>query len=261
MLLLKLTGMARSTYYYHHSQSNLDDPLYQSISDVFHEHKGRYGYRRITLQLRKNGTLVNHKAVYARMKEMGLKSEVRTVKYRSYKGDVGKIAPNIINRNFKATSPDTKWTTDITQINLKGRKLYLSPILDMYNGEIISYEISEHPDVALVMRMLSTAFNGEHDTQGIVLHSDQGWQYQHVKYQETLKANGIIQSMSRKGNCLDNSIMENFFGVMKSELLYLQHFESIDDFRNKLEEYIYYYNNKRIKTTPKWHEPRGISIN
>lgn len=172
---------------------------------------------------------------------------VRIKKYKSYKGTIGKIAPNIIDRNFHAEAPNQKWTTDVTEFKLFGKKLYLSPILDMYNSEIISYNISTRPNLSMVMDMLDKAFIKIPDNTKIIMHSDQGWHYQHNLYQRRLKEKGIIQSMSRKSTCLDNSIMENFFGLLKSELLYLKKFESIDEFKFELEKYIYWYNNKRIK--------------
>lgn len=172
---------------------------------------------------------------------------VRIKKYKSYKGTIGKVAPNIINRDFHANLPNQKWTTDVTEFKLFGKKLYLSPILDMYNSEIVSYNISAKPSLSMVLDMLDKAFDKIPDNTNIVFHSDQGWQYQHNLYQRRLKEKGIIQSMSRKSNCLDNSIMENFFGLLKSELLYLKKFTSIENFKEELEKYIYWYNNKRIK--------------
>ena len=189
------------------------------------------------------------------MKTLHLKCMVRVKKYRSYKGEVGKVAPNILKRDFNTTAPNQKWTTDITELALFGTKLYLSPILDMYNGEIISYEISDRPVLGQVLRMLDNAFAKIPDNTNLIFHSDQGWQYQHKTYQKRLKDKGIRQSMSRKGNCLDNSIMENFFGLLKSELLYLREFDSMEEFRIELERYIDYYNNKRIKAKLKGLSP------
>lgn len=125
----------------------------------------------------------------------------------------------------------------------------------MYNGEIISYEISDRPVLEQVLRMLDNAFVKIPDNTNLIFHSDQGWQYQHKTYQKRLKDKGIRQSMSRKGNCLDNSIMENFFGLLKSELLYLREFDSMEEFRVELERYIDYYNNKRIKAKLKGLSP------
>ena len=197
--------------------------------------------------MRNRGYTINHKTVHRLMKDLKLKCQVRIRKYRSYKGEIGKIAPNLINRNFHASAPNQKWTTDITEFSLFGTKLYLSPILDMYNGEIISYNISERPHLGQVMDMLDKAFARIPDGTNLVFHSDQGWQYQHSLYQKRLKEKGIHQSMSRKGNCLDNAVMENFFGLLKSELLYLRDFKDVAEFRNELEKYIFYYNNYRIK--------------
>ena len=197
--------------------------------------------------MRNRGYVINHKTVSRLMKDLGLKCQVRIKRYRSYKGEIGKVAPNLIDRNFHADAPNQKWTTDITEFSLFGKKLYLSPILDMYNGEIISYNISEHPHLGQVMDMLDKAFEKIPDNTGLVFHSDQGWQYQHKMYQYRLKEKGIRQSMSRKGNCLDNAVMENFFGLLKSELLYLREFESFEEFKEELEKYIYYYNHQRIK--------------
>ena len=180
---------------------------------------------------------------------------VRMKKYRSYKGQIGKIALNILQRNFKTEKPNQKWTTDITEFSLFGTKLYLSPILDMYNGEIVSYSISNAPVLNQVMDMLDKAFAKIPDNTQLIFHSDQGWQYQHKAYQQRLKDKGIRQSMSRKGNCLDNAVMENFFGLLKSELLYLREFSSLEEFQIELEKYIDYYNNKRIKSKLKGLSP------
>jgi putative transposase len=217
------------------------------ISTIYHDHKGRYGYRRITLELRNQSFLINHKTVQRLMKELGLKSLVRMKKYRSYKGNVGKIAPNILKRDFVATKPNEKWVTDVTEFHLFGEKLYLSPVLDLFNGEIIAYNIQSRPTYELVSKMLDKAFNCLSEGDAPVLHSDQGWHYQMKQFSYALKQNGITQSMSRKGNCLDNAVIENFFGLLKSELLYMQEFESMVHFKRELELYIEYYNHKRIK--------------
>ena len=250
--------MARSVFYYHLKRLK-DKDKYENerkeIKEIFHEHKGRYGYRRITAEMRNRNHLINHKTVQHLMGEMGLKSQIRKVKYRSYKGEVGKIAPNIIARDFAADAPNLKWATDVTQINIGGTKLYLSPILDMFNGEIISYNISKSPNLEQVYDMLDKAFAKFDCLDGLILHSDQGWQYQHYGYRKRLEDRHIVQSMSRKGNCLDNAMAENFFGIMKSELLYAQTFESPAAFMKALDEYIEYYNNKRIKSRLKGKSP------
>lgn len=242
--------MARSTFYYHVShlpEADKYEDVKQRLCHIYEQHKGRYGYRRITLQLQNEGVAINHKTVQRLMVDMGLKAKVKRVKYRSYKGDVGTIAPNVIARDFKTTGINQKWATDITEYKINDEKGYLSPILDMNNGEIVAYTKSRHPDLALVMKMVDEAIEKEHPSQGLILHSDQGWHYQHKMYQNKLKINGLVQSMSRKGNCLDNSMMENFFGIMKSELLYLQRWNTLEEFETALDDYIEYYNNDRIK--------------
>jgi transposase InsO family protein len=218
------------------------------ISTIFEDHKYRYGYRRITLELHNQGHCINHKTVQRLMRELGLFCLVRMKKYKSYKGTIGKISPNRLERNFKAEKPNQKWVTDVTEFALLGQKLYLSPILDLYNGEIVAYNISEHPNFAQTMDMLNKAFSKRPNLKGLIFHSDQGWQYQMKKYQCRLKGKGILQSMSRKGNCLDNAVIENFFGHLKSELLYLKEFSSIEQFKFELIDYLDYYNNRRIKS-------------
>ena len=189
------------------------------------------------------------------MRQMNLKAKRRKQHYHSYKGEIGKVAPNRLERNFAASRPNQKWTTDVTQVNIHEKKLYISPILDMYNGEIISYSISNSPDLKMVTTMLDKAFKKYDSLDDLVFHSDQGWHYQHSRYQQMLKKKGIVQSMSRKGNCLDNAMMENFFGLMKTELLYLQEWDSVEQFEKALRAYIKYYNNDRIKLRLKGKSP------
>lgn len=227
----------------------------ETIKQIFDENKGRYGYRRITLVLRGLGYLLNHKTVLRLMNKLGLKCLVRMKKYRSYRGSVGKTAPNLLERNFQAKKPNEKWVTDVTEFHVHGEKLYMSPILDLYNGEIIAYQLEKRPIYPLVSRMLDKAFKKIKKDDSPLLHSDQGWHYQMTRYQHSLKEHGIIQSMSRKGNCLDNAAMESFFGVLKSELFYIKKFESMEHFILELEEYIYYYNHRRIKAKLKGLSP------
>ena len=209
----------------------------------------------MTIELHKRGIVVNHKLVMKLMKQEHLTCLVRMKKYVSYRGDVGRIAPNLIQRDFHAATPNQKWATDITEFSLFGSKLYLSPILDMYNSEIVSYTLTDRPVFKQVSDMLELAFAKIPDGTNLILHSDPGWHYQHKTYQRMLVDKGIRQSMSRKVNCLDNSVMENFFGLLKSELLYLQDFKSLEDFKGQLEGYLDYYNNHRIKSKLKGMSP------
>ena len=205
--------------------------------------------------MKAKGYIINHKTVLKLMKSLNLKGKQRkNEKYHSYKGEVGKVAENLLQRDFSAEKPFEKLTTDVTQFNVCGEKVYLSPILDLYNREIVSYSISLSPNLEQIREMLSGLFEKLPETARPLFHSDQGWQYQHAEYQGLLKAHNITQSMSRKGNCMDNGAMENFFGRLKVEMFYGEKFESVNAFIEKLKEYIEYYNNERIitklKTSP-----------
>ena len=257
-LLLEIAQLPRTTFYYHLKQIRVPDrykAVKAEITLIYHENKGRYGYRRITIELHNRGFSCNHKTVQRLMRELGLVCRVRIKKYRSYKGKVGKIAPNLLNRNFCAEKPNQKWVTDVTEFNLFGQKLYLSPILDLHNGYLVSYTLFQRPVLIMVTTMLEKAFEPIPDGTDLILHSDQGWQYQHKHYQRMFRKKGIRQSMSRRGNCLDNTVMENFFGLLKSKLLYLQKFESVEHFKLELLDYLDCYNNRRIKAKLKGLPP------
>lgn len=250
-VLLNHTNMARSSFYYHQKQNKLPDKykvIKELITSIYHKNKGRYGYRRITDELQNKGVIINHKTVLRLMKLLGLKSLIRVKKYKSYKGEQGKIVPNVLQRDFTTTAPNQKWATDVTEFNVAGNKLYLSPIIDLFNQEIISYELTERPAFNQIVMMLKKAFRKIPNNTNLILHSDQGWQYQMKQYQHLLKQKGITQSMSRKGNCLDNAIIENFFGILKSELFYLKKYNSIIQLKEEIQDFIYYYNNQRIKS-------------
>ena len=250
--------MARSVYYYQLSASAKVDPYLDAktqIGAIYHRHKGCYGYRRVHLELSNQHRYLDPKTVQKLMGQLGLKSLVRPKRYQSYKGGIGKVAPNLLERNFAASKPNQKWVTDVTEFNIRGEKVYLSPILDLYNQEIISYEIADRPQISSVMQMLQSAFKQLGPKDKPMLHSDQGWQYQMGFYQQAIKKQGITQSMSRKGNCLDNAVMENWFGIMKTEFFYRRRFESIESFKTELKEYIHYYNHDRIKQKLKGLSP------
>jgi len=242
--------MARSTFYYHLKALKRPDKYLaakEEVARIFQRQKGRYGYRRITIDLRTKGIALNHKTVASLMKQQGLKCMVREKKYHSYRGQPGRIVPNLIQGDFKAIAPNLKLVTDVTQFSLFGQKLYLSPVMDLYNSEILGYTICERANLRMVTEMLKKVFKKLPERTNAILHSDQGWHYQNPYYQKILRDKGLNQSMSRKGNCLDNAVMENFFGILKSELLYLQKFSSMDEFIRELIIYIDYYNNERIK--------------
>jgi transposase InsO family protein/transposase-like protein len=257
----RLPKISKSDYYYVLSKKDKDlknDEAMNKIIAIYYHHKGRYGYRRIHLQLLKEGYRINHKKVQRLMKRMDLTGIRRNRRrYSSYQGTIGKLADNLIERDFFSDRPDQKWYTDITEFNLRGDKVYLSPILDGYAGDIISYNVSRKPDFLQISDMMDKAFLNHHDTEGLIFHSDQGWQYQMYQFSNILKKHKMIQSMSRKGNSLDNGLMENFFGLLKTEMYYDQEdlYKDTDELIRAIEEYIHYYNNERIKSRLKGLTP------
>ena len=261
-ILLKIIKLPRSTYYYQQKQLDKSDKNHDikaEIQAIFTEHKGNYGYRRMTLELRNRGFVVNHKKVQRLMKVLGLTARIRRKrKYSSYQGEVGKKADNLIQRQFEATKPMQKCYTDVTEfaIPASSQKLYLSPVLDGFNSEIISYNLSTSPNLVQMKAMLEQAFTENH-YENTILHSDQGWQYQHDFYHHFLKNKGIQPSMSRKGNSPDNGMMESFFGILKSEMFYGYEntFQSLEHLEQAIVDYIDYYNNKRIKVKLKGLSP------
>jgi transposase InsO family protein/transposase-like protein len=246
--------IARSTYYkvINAKDKAVKKPkFFNRLKEIFDHHQRRYGYRRVAMQLRNEGYSVTDRTVRYWMHKFDLKGRRRNKrKYSSYKGTIGKIAPNLIHRNFFAIRPNMKWYTDITEFHLNGQKLYLSPLLDGCGGDIVSYSISRHPDMNLVMTMLNKAFTKHKALNACIFHTDQGCQYQSRTYQRALKLHGITQSMSRKGNSMDDGLMENFFGLLKTEMFYGQEYKyhSLQELIQAIEEYIEYYNNERIKS-------------
>ncbi|MCN2058467.1 IS3-like element IS1397 family transposase, partial [Escherichia coli] len=248
--LLKAAGLARSTLYYQLSLQKAKDKyadVKQLIASIFHEHRGCYGYRRIHCELQKRGLKFSGKTVRKLIQQLGLKSPVRLKKYRSYRGNMGLAAENILQRQFKAEAPCEKWVTDITEFRAGGQKLYLSPILDLFNGEIVAWETACRPTEELVKRMLNKGLESLAEGEKPLLHSDQGWHYRIKSYQSALADRGLVQSMSRKGNCLDNAVMENFFGHLKEEMYYRRDYRNVEELENAVNEYITYWNQKRIK--------------
>lgn len=250
--------MPRSTFYYHINAGKTDKYFAdkQAIKEVFEQNEKRYGYRRITLELQAKGMTINHKKVLRLMKILGIHGKMRkNERYHSYKGEVGKVANNLLNRDFNAKNAFEKLATDVTQLKVGDTKIYLSPVMDLYNNEIISYSISVRPDLAQVREMLEKLGKKLPKRATPILHSDQGWQYQHAEYQRYLNEHNIVQSMSRKGNCMDNGAMECFFGRLKVEMFYGEKFDSVEEFIQKLHEYIFYWNNKRISLKLKGMSP------
>lgn len=262
--LLLVAKLSKSTYFYQKNWKDWDlknKELAEQIAAICEENRYRYGRRKVTAVLKDKGFRVEHGKVDRLMTQMGLSGTVKRVHYNSYTGGPGNESPDRIimeytnklgavhhKSDFSCSRPDEKWTTDVSQFNVCGTKLYLAPIKDMYTGEIISYDLSLSPNLDQQKRMLAKAFATHGDLRGTIFHSDQGWQYRHPEYMALLKEKGMLQSMSRKGNCLDNCIMESFFGTMKNEMFYghEKEFGTVDEFRKAVDEYIAYYNSKRL---------------
>ncbi|MDV5172111.1 IS3 family transposase [Photobacterium rosenbergii] len=256
--LLRALNLARSVFYYQVKASKCPD-IYENerllVQSIYHEHKGRYGYRRVHLELRKRNIMLNHKTVQKLMAQLSLKPTVRPKKYRSYRGECGNIAPNVLERDFSAAKPDEKWVTDVTEFKVKGQKVYLSPVVDLFTREVITYKVAKNAGLPLVTDMLAEAISKLEPESKPIIHSDQGWQYRHRTYQKQMIDNGLVQSMSRKGNCLDNAVAENFFALLKTEMYHNRSFEDANDLIEQIKEYIKYYNTKRIKTKLKGLTP------
>jgi len=250
-----VVGIPEASYHYHIKRMhdvNPDQELEDQIRFIFDAHNGNYGYRRIQAALKNEGLIVNHKKIQRIMKKLGLKGlkfRRKSRSYSSYKGTVGSVAKNRLNRRFQTAHPLQKLATDVTEFKcLGGGKLYLSPILDMHNSEVISFSVSQHPTLDFVMKPLEEALNlVKHAKYRTTIHSDQGWHYQHYRWVKALKGQKVFQSMSRKGNCLDNALMENFFGLMKQEMYHGEKLRTYEELKAEIETYIHYYNHDRIK--------------
>jgi transposase InsO family protein len=255
---------------YWQKRFNREDPdaeLLQIMRDIREDHKD-YGYRRIHGELRKQGIKVNKKRVHRIVQKYGMQVTSFTRKSRrfsTYKGVVGRIAPNRVNRRFSTNVPHQKIATDTTEfkyyeIDTKGhmtiRKLYLDPFMDMCNGEILSFGIDKHPSAKNVMDALEQAIEITSDCPyRRTFHSDQGWAYQMKAYSHRLREERIFQSMSRKSNCHDNSVMENFFSLLKQEIYHGVNYYSYEELKSEIERYIKYYNEQRIKEKLGWLSP------
>jgi putative transposase len=251
-VLLQVTGLARSTFFYHQARLQASDPreeLKAAVTEIFENNHGRYGHRRIHTQLAKQGWTIAKKTVLKLMRSLRLVCKVRRRKrYNSYQGEQGRVAPNVLDRKFEADAPNQKWVTDVTEFSVGDRKLYLSPVMDLFDRQIISYSVGTSPNLELTNTSLREALTSLKDGQNPLVHSDQGFQYQHASWRTLLQGAGAVQSMSRKGNCYDNAVMENFFGHLKEELFHRVRFLSTDALAAQLKEYIRWYNTERIST-------------
>lgn len=263
--LLELIGMPRSTYYYHEANPPSDRQATErpTIVEICEKSRFRYGYRRVADTLRKaTGIRIADKTVLKVMREEGLLCRTRRRrKYRSYMGQIGKSSPNLLARDFEAEDPMTKLVTDVTEFKVGGAKLYLSPVVDLYNDEVVAYSISRSPNMKMVLEMLAGLEGRMSEGDAPLLHSDMGWQYQMPAYRFALERMGVTQSMSRKGNCLDNAKAENFFSMVKTELYYDWEGDDPDRFVKELEIYIDWYNNSRIKRRLNGSSPVEYRLN
>ena len=252
-MLLDIAGLARSTYYYQAARLDPVDPhqaLQAAITEIFTKNQARYGHRRIHIELRKQGWQVAKKTVLKLMRALQLKCKTRSRKrYSSYQGDVGKSAPNLLKRDVTAAAPNEKWVTDVTEFKVGAEKLYLSPILDLFDRMIVSFTTSRHPTVDFAVTALQAAIQQLPTGSSLIVHSDQGFQYQHRAWRDSLARVDAPQSMSRKGNCLDNAVMENFFGHLKAEMFHHDQFDSIEELEREIHTYIAWYNEERVSLT------------
>lgn len=252
-MLLDLAGISKQIYLYNvehmDDKDHKDKELEEEISKIYKQNYEKYGIPRMTIELNNRGYHINHKKVERLMKKLNIKARPKQRKYRSYKGEVGKIADNVLNRDFTTRFFYEKIGTDVTVFIGNFGKVYLSPIIDFHNREILAYDISINPDFRQITRMFSE-LKDKHGQKlkDTIIQSDQGWQYQMSKYRDKLKELKMIQSMSRRGNCLDNSPTENFFGRMKEEMFYGKEnlYQTIEQLERAIREYIDYYNSVRI---------------
>jgi putative transposase len=258
-VLLEVAGLARSTFYYHQAKPEAPDPradLKDAIRDAFTAAYGRYGHRRIHTVVTRQGFVVAKKTVLALMRELALICRVRRRRrYNSYPGEVGQIADNVLDRDFTATAPDQKWVTDVTEFRIADRKVYLSPVLDLFDRSVVAYSWSLTPNLELTNTSLTAAIATLTSEQQLLVHSDQGFQYRHRSWRALLTGADARQSMSRKGNCYDNAVMENFFGHLKAEMFHHNRFDTVENFTTALDAYIQWYNTERISTTLKGLSP------
>ena len=246
--------ISRRTYY---KYRNTDDPDYLDylmIKKVFDDSKGTYGYRRITEGLKiEYGVIFNHKKVIRIMRKYNIKPEyIRRIRPNiGYKRIEENIKTDLLKRNFKTNALNKVWDTDVTYLIFKGSRAYLSTIIDLYDRHVVSYVISKRNDLKLVMDTLNKALSKEKDVHGLIIHSDQGFQYTSYQYKAVCESNGITISMARKGTPLDDAPIESWHALLKKETLYNNNITSLQEYQKLVEEWILFYNTKRIKSKKK----------
>lgn len=256
--LLKAAGLARSTFFYHQARIDAQDKhaaLKAEIRRVFDRFGGRYGHRRIHDRLCRAGWVVSKKTVLKLMRVLGLRCQIRRRKrYDSFKGQVGKLAPNLLERDFATTGPNQKWVTDVSEFRVGDRKVYLSTVMDLWGRQILGHRVGVSPNLELTNSSLRQALATLRSQDRPIVHSDQGFQYQHTSWRKLLGSRAV-QSMSRKGNCLDNAVMESFFGHLKDELYCNTTFSTVEALTEAIDDYIAWFNTERGHSTLKGLSP------
>lgn len=231
------------------------------VREVFGRTRNGCGYRQVRMALRnEQGLAISNKTVNRLMREEGLSCRIRRKRYDSSVGPAGKAAPNVLARNFSASRPFEKIATDVTEFSFPWGKAYLSPVMDLYNNEIVAWDVSRSPNMASVDRMLGDLFERIPEGARPVLHSDQGWQYAQKSYRLKLKAKGIVQSMSRKATCLDNACIEGFFGHLKDEFYKGQGYPDFETFKSEIDSYIRHWNASRYQECLHGLSPEGFRL-
>lgn len=247
--LCQLFGVSRSGYYAYlkRKQNDRDAEAKQHIRKVYKRYEGKYGYRQLQLFLwQDDGIWMNHKKILRLMQELGLQARIRRKRRWNGTSQAGdRVAENLLKRDFTAEKPNQKWVTDVTQYRVGERWLYLSAIKDLFNNEIVAYQLSERNDNELVLQTFAKAFAKRKDVTGVVVHSDQGFQYTSHAYHDMLPKVGAQISMSRRGNCLDNASMESFFSHLKTEGLYPYTIRKMAEAQKRIKKYIEFYNRRR----------------
>lgn len=246
--LLEAAGLKRSTFFYHQQKLSRPDPaaeLKQAIIEVFQASRRRFGHRRVWARLRYLGWVVSKKTVLKLMRELELRCPIRRRRFRSFRGEVGRVFPNLLRRDFTVTGPNQKWVTDVTEFHVGEEKVFLSAVMDLFGRQIIGAAIGPSPSLQLANDSLRPALAGLRDGDRPIVHSDQGFQYQHRSWRELLEQAGARGSMSRRGNCLDNAVIESFFGHLKDELFCAVSITTAGQLVAELTDYLHWFNQHR----------------
>ena len=244
-------NISPKTYYKYRNKEDPDYYDYLIIKEIFDDSKGTYGYRRIVegIKIKYKGVVMNGKKVLRIMKKYNLMPEyVRKAKKKNKNERIeDNVKPNLLNRNFNTDLPNKVWDTDVTYLIFKGSRAYLSTIIDLYDRKVVAYKISKHNDNKLVMDTLNEAIAKRKDVSGLIIHSNQGFQYTSYEYKAICESNGITISMSRKGTPIDDSPIESWHALLKKETLYNNNITSLEEYQKIIEEWIDFYNTTRIK--------------